>query len=407
MYDWANSAFATVVMAGFFPLFFKSYWHAGDPGSSTLYLGVANSLASLAIVVMAPLLGAIADQMGGRKKFLIMFAATGIVMTGLLPLAGAGHSLLAVFLYVLATFGFMGGNIFYDALLVDVSPPERRDQISSLGYGLGYLGGGILFAFCIALTRWPATFGLADSAAAVKTAFVLVAMWWAVFSLPLVLFVKERPAPATRPGSPLYHGIRQLRTTFRHLRQLRQTWLFLVAYWLYIDGVDTIVRMAVDYGLSIGLDSNSLITALLITQFIGFPAAIAFGALGTRIGSKNGIFLAIAVYVMVILWAYQMDSARDFYLLATIIGLVQGGIQALSRSLYSRLIPEDKSAEFFGFYNMLGKFAAVIGPLMVGWVSAVSGNARLSILSVIILFLLGAWILYYVDENKAKQSLPS
>ncbi len=405
-YDWANSAFATTVMAGFFPVFFKQYWAAGlDATQSTLQLGTANSLASLIIVALAPLLGAIADQGGAKKKFLLFFATMGIVMTGALFFVAQGAWLLAVAIYVFATLGFMGGNIFYDSLIVEVAEDKERDFVSGLGFALGYLGGGILFAVNVAMTTWPEPFGLRDASEAVRVSFICVSVWWALFSVPVFLFVKEPHSKKKIAGpNPLTAGIRQLMDTFRELRHLRTTFLFLLGYWLYIDGVDTIVRMAVDYGMSLGFNPNSLVAALLITQFVGFPAAMLFGKLGERFGAKTGIFLGIGVYIGVVTWAYYMDQEYEFYALAVAIGLVQGGIQSLSRSLYSRLIPRDRAAQFFGFYNMLGKFAAVIGPVMMGWVGVWTGNPRYSILSIIILFIAGAAILYFVDVEKGQRA---
>ncbi|MCW8919836.1 MAG: MFS transporter [Sedimenticola sp.] len=404
LYDWANSAFATTVMAGLFPLFFKQYWAAGlTVSESTFMLGSANAAASLVVVIIAPLLGAIADRGSSRKRFLLYFAAMGIVMTGALFLVAAGGWWLALALYALAVVGFSSGNIFYDALLVEVSDETTVDRVSAFGFALGYLGGGLLFAVNVVMTLNPGWFGLIDTAAAVKAAFLMVAVWWALFTVPVLLFVPE-PESSEIMGlkQSIKAGFGQLRDTFSRLKLMRQAWLFLLAYWLYIDGVDTIVRMAVDYGLSLGFDSNGLIIALLITQFVGFPAAILFGGLAGRWGARQGIYLAIGIYLMIILWAYQMDQIWEFYMLAIAIGLVQGGIQALSRSYYVRLIPKDKPAEFFGFYNMLGKFAAVFGPLLMGVVSFATGSPRLSILSVAILFVAGALLLKSVDEEAGK-----
>lgn len=398
LYDWGNSAFATTVMAGFFPVFFKQYWSAGVEGiESTFHLGLANSLASLVIVLLAPILGAIADSSSRRKRFLVFFAFLGVCMTALLPLVGQGQWQWAVLFYVMATIGFSGSVTFYDSLIVFVTGPSRYDMVSALGFAMGYLGGGLLFAVNVWMTLDPALFGLADAADAVKLSFMMVALWWALFTVPLVLWVTE-PAGAG-PGyiAAIRGGLSQLRETFRAIRALRVVFLFLLGYWCYIDGVDTIVRMAVDYGLSLGFSSDSLIVALLITQFVGFPAAVAFGYLGNRLGPKNGIYIAIAAYVVIVLWAAGMDSEGEFYGLAIAIGLVQGGIQSLSRSLYARIIPADKSAEFFGFYNMLGKFAAVIGPVMVGAAGMASGSPRIGILTLLLLFGLGAFFLSRVD----------
>jgi UMF1 family MFS transporter len=406
LYDWANSAFATTVMAGFFPVFFKQYWASGrDVADSTFLLGSANSAASLLIVISAPILGAIADRGGAKKRFLGFFAFIGVTMTAGLFLIAEGQWALALALYIAAVLGFSGGNIFYDALLVDVAREQALDRVSALGFGLGYIGGGLLFTINVLMTLSPQSFGLGDTGAAVRVSFLCVAVWWAVFSIPVMLWVEERPGP---PGggwaAAVVGGFRQLRSTFLHLRQLRVTFLFLIAYWLYIDGVDTIVRMAVDYGLSLGFDSGGLMLALLITQFVGFPAALVFGRIGERRGPKQGIMIAIFVYLLVVLWAYRIDEVWQFYVLAVSIGLVQGGIQALSRSLYARLIPREKAAEFFGFYNMLGKFAAVLGPFLMGWVGVLTGSSRAAILSLVVLFIAGALLLALVDERAGQDA---
>ena len=399
-YDWANSAYAVTVMSGFFPIFFKQYW--ADPLSaqeSTYQLGLANSIASLAIVVLAPLLGSIADSAGSKKKFLFVFTFLGITMCASLFLLEQGSWQLAIAIYIFACIGFMGGVSFSDSLLVSVSADKDLDKTSALGYALGYLGGGLLFAFCVWMVQSPELFNISGTEYAVKLSFLVVAIWWLIFSIPVFLWVREPPAANVIQSSKnsVWAGFLQLRQTFRQIKELKVVFTFLVAYWLYIDGVDTIVRMAVDYGLSLGIDSNDLIIALLITQFIGFPSAIAFGYLGERLGPRTGILIAIGVYIFVVFWAYQMDSSWEFYMLAIIIGMVQGGVQSLSRSLYARIIPRHQSAEFFGFYNMLGKFAAVLGPIMIGWVTVMTGSHRVAMLSILILFIAGAVILTRVN----------
>ncbi len=408
LYDWANSAFATTVMAGFFPLFFKQYWSGGvDATVSTFRLGLANSLAGIAVAVLAPLLGAVADRGGTRKGFLAGFALLGAGATGALFAAGQGQWVLAASLYGLGIVGFSGANVFYDALLVSVAGERRVDVVSALGYSLGYLGGGLLFAVNVAMTLWPGAFGLAGAAEAVRVSFVTVAVWWALFSLPLLFAVPEPPFAGTRraPGlAAVAGGFRQLAATFREVRRLKVVFVFLCGYWLYIDGVDTIVRMAVDYGLSIGLDQKSLIAALLLTQFVGFPAALAFGKLGERVGPKPGIFVCLAVYLGVTVWGAYLETAAEFFGLAVAIGLVQGGVQSLSRSLYARLIPPSKAAEFFGFYNMMGKFAAVVGPVLMGWTAMATGNPRAAILSVALLFVAGGACLFFVDEAEGRRA---
>lgn len=402
-YDWANSAFITTVMVAFFPIFFRKYWANGLPSEEiTLHLGTANALASLSIMLLAPFLGTVADQGGIKKPMMAVFVALGVCATLGLTLVGESQWQWAMFGFVLAVIGFLGANIFYDSLLVDVAEEKDFNRVSALGYALGYLGGGLLFALCVMLTLKPDWFGLADKTAAVRWAFGITAGWWAVFSIPLWLWVRERaPAQSTQLGfvALLRQSLGQLLNTFQHIRQLRMVGLFLLAYWFYIDGVDTVILMSVDYGKALGFADDSLITALLITQFIAFPAALVFGWLGNKLGAKRGILIGLAGYVLITLLAVRMDSAQEFYLLAGAVGLVQGGVQALSRSLYASLIPQDQAAEFFGFYNMLGKFAAVLGPLLVGWVGVLTGSPRLGLLAVLILFGLGALLLWKVPEK--------
>ncbi len=400
-YDWANSAFATTVMAGFFPVFFADFWNVGAaPSVVTMRLGAANSCEGIIVALLAPLLGAIADRGGARKRFLLGFALLGILSTAAFFWVPRGEWLAAAVLFVLAAGGFAGSLIFYDALLVGVCRPDEVDRVSALGYGLGYLGGGVLFAFNVALTLWPHAFGLADAGQAVRISFLTVALWWALFSVPLFRWVPETGGGAGAGGGSVFiAGFRQLAATFREVRRLKVVFVFLLGYWLYIDGIDTIIRMAVNYGQSIGLANRDLILALLITQFVGFPAAIVFGKVGTRLGAKRGILIGIAIYIAVTLWGACMRTTAEFYGMAAVIGLVQGGVQSLSRSLYTRLIPRSKAAEFFGFYNMLGKFAAVIGPLLMGGVSLLTGSARLAILSIAVLFVGGAVLLCFVDEE--------
>ena len=405
MYDWANSAFSTTVMAGFFPVFFKQFWSAGtDVSVSTFQLGAANSVAGIIVAVLAPALGAIADKGSAKKKFLFYFAALGIVATGSLYFIEKGHWEAAVTLFVLSMVGFSAGNIFYDSLLVHVAEEKRMDFVSALGYALGYLGGGLLFALNIFMTLSPQTFGLASASDGVRASFASVAVWWALFSLPLFLFVGE---PKTNGGftgwTAVRAGFRQLRATFHEIRELKVVLLFLVGYWFYIDGLNTIISMAVDYGLSLGFESKSLLLALLITQFVGFPAAIVFGWIGEKLGAKTGIFIGLGIYLGVTVYGYTMQNEREFYVLAAIIGLVQGGVQSLSRSLYARIIPRNKSAEFFGFYNMIGKFATVVGPFLMGLASVWTGNPRLSIFAISLLFVLGGVFLYFVNEAEGRR----
>jgi UMF1 family MFS transporter len=400
LYDWANSAFACTVMAGFFPVFFKQYWNAGVAATeSTFRLGVTSGIASLLIAVLAPVLGAIADRSGSRLRLLFAFTLLGSVATLALAFVPQGQWIVAAALFLAASLGFWGGIVFSDSLLLHVAEPDEYDLVSGFGYALGYLGGGLLFAVNVVMTQKPAWFGLASAADAVRWSFVSVGAWWLLFAVPCLLWVKERPfglaAPGRRVGwrQATREGFAELAHTVREIRRYRPLVWFLAAYILYIDGVNTVIKMAVDYGLSLGFDQSHLIKALLLTQFVAFPAALAFGWLGGRIGARNGIFLALAVYLGATGYAYFLDDAGDFYLLAFVVGLVQGGIQSLSRSYYGRLVPRDKASEFFGFYNMMGKASAIIGPTLVGITAAVTGDSRLSILSIVVLFVAGAALL--------------
>jgi UMF1 family MFS transporter len=425
LYDWANSAFATTVMAGFFPIFFKQYWSFGaDVNVSTAQLGFANSIASLIVALMAPLLGAIADKGSAKKKFLIFFAYLGVLMTASLFCIQKGQWVWAILVYVMGIIGFSGANVFYDSLLPSIVGEEKIDYVSGLGFSMGYLGGGLLFLINVLMTRMPQTFGLPDASSAVRFSFLSVALWWGLFTLFTIFWVPEKKAASSEKSAQgaVAAGIRQFAGTFRKIRHLKMVFLFLLAYWFYIDGVDTIIRMAVDYGLSLGFKSSDLIVALLIVQFVGFPAALVFGKLGELWGVRKSIFLAIAIYMGITIWGTMMTRAMEFYILAVVIGLVQGGIQALSRSYYSRLIPKNQAAEYYGFYNMLGKFAVIFGPALMGLVGLIVKRvlmpptptpeqvinvgqlaSRWGIASILILFIIGAILFYFVDEEKGKQ----
>jgi MFS transporter, UMF1 family len=469
-YDWANSAFATTVMAGFFPIFFKAYWANPDaPGESTFYLGLANSLASIIVAALAPFLGAVADRATAKKKFLMLFAFLGVIMSGSLWMVAQGHWQMAAAFYVLATVGFSGGNIFYDSLLPGVASAKKVDYVSSLGFSMGYIGGGLLFLVNVVMYLKPELFGFISGdlaaaarqikseaigfeelkmvvfglddryamivqaftannqseseliklvtaalgsaeAAAIKASFLSVAVWWGLFSIPIILFVEE---PKLVDSVPIHKAFKlgwlQLLNTLKEIRHLKVVGLFLLAYWFYIDGVDTIIRMAVDYGSSLGFPASSLITALLMVQFVAFPATLVYGWYTSKVGPKNAVYTGIFAYSIFTILGYFMTTVSHFYMLAFGIGLFQGGIQAISRSLYSRIIPKDKAAEFYGFFNMLGKFAAVLGPAMMGTITMVTGNVRYGILSVLLLFIAGGILLRFVDiklgEETAKKHL--
>jgi UMF1 family MFS transporter len=399
-YDWANSAFATTVMVVFFPVFFKQYWATGmSETDSTAWLGITNGIASFLLAVLAPWLGMLGDRGGARLKFLLGFTVLGVAATASLYFVAQGEALFAAIMFCLASMGFWGGIIFYDSLLIDVAPRVRLDSVSGIGYAIGYLGGGVLLAINVWMTLDPQLFGLVDAGHAVRVSFLTVALWWALFSIPIFLFVRERSsheetASAIAPsGSTLRDSFVALGRTIREVRRYRAVVLFLLAYWMYIDGVNTIQKMAVDYGLAIGLETSSLVQAILMVQFIGFPAALIFGWVGQRISPVVGLFVCISVYVLVTIYATMLDTSTEFFFMAAATGCVQGGIQALSRSYYSRLIPHDRAGTFFGFYNMMSKFAAVLGPFLMSFTALLTGNSRLAILSIVVLFIAGGVML--------------
>jgi len=347
-------------------------------------------------------------------------------MTASLFIVHKGAWAWAIFIYVMGLIGFSGANIFYDSLLPGITNEKNIDYVSGFGFAMGYLGGGLLFLVNVLMTLMPQKFGLPDAAMAVRISFLSVAVWWGFFTIFTILWVPEGSQSGSQKsaGSVVTDGFRQLVSTLKKIRHLKTILTFLIAYWFYIDGVDTIIRMAVDYGMSIGFQPNDLIKALLITQFVGFPSALVFGRLGQKWSVRKSIYLAIAIYICVTIWGTMMTQKHEFYVLAIVIGLVQGGIQALSRSYYSRLIPKDKAAEFYGFYNMLGKFAAILGPMLIGIVGLVVRRilmpavptpeeitqvgilaARVGIGSILLLFITGAVLFYFVDEEKGQAEL--
>ena len=402
LYDWANSAFATTVMAGFFPLFFKSYWASNfSDAESTFAIGSVNSLVGLLIAFSAPVLGALADAGDSKRKFLFSFAFLGIIATGYLFFIPESSWKLAVVFYGIGVIGFSGGNIFYDSLLVTVSKEKERNRVSALGFSLGYLGGGILFLLNVAMFLYPNWFGLENQIEAVVWSFLSVAVWWLIFSLPIYLNVKEPVQNASKKqiNTVIADAFENLLNTAKSIKKFKSAVIFLLAYFLYMDGVDTIIRMATSYGSDIGLSATSMIQALLLTQFIGFPATLVFGYYADRFGYKYSLSFAIIVYIFVVLFSSQMDTALEFYMVASVIGLVQGGVQAISRSFFSTLIPENKAAEFFGFYNFIGKSSVFLGPFMVSGIALITGSPSYGILSLLILFIPGLILLWLVPEK--------
>ena len=402
LYDWANSVFATTVMAGFFPVFFKEYWSAGQEVTfSTAYLGFANAISAAMIAVILPFLGALVDVRPWKKRAVLFFTLLSAVTTVFLASVGKGDYALAAILFCIASAGFNGACAIYDSLLPSVTNDENTDFVSLLGYSLGYLGGGVLFTLNVAMYLYPAMFGLADGLAGIRASFISVAVWWIVFSLPLFLFVKEaQPERETvTAGDAIRKSLATLKGTTKHIIAERNLLLFVLAYWLYIDGIYSVVKMAVDYGVSLGFDSRELIKALLVTQFVGFPAALAYSKLGSRFGARRAILFGLYGYVAIVLWASVMSSAWEFFALAAFIGLVQGGVQALSRSYFVGLIPKEKSGEYFGLLNLVGKFASIGGPALVATVAAITHSSRLSIASLVILFVIAVILLRMIDDR--------
>ena len=402
LYDWANSAFATTVMAGFFPIFYKSYW-ASDLSNleSTAMVGYANSLSGLIVVLLAPILGAYADIGTKRKKLLLLFASLGILCTASFYFIPQGEWMLAALLYAIAAVGFSGGNVFYDSLIVSVSDNENRNRVSALGYSLGYLGGGLLFLINVIMFLNPQLFGIESQSNAVLLSFFMVAVWWAFFSVPLLRNVKEQDSKRENPRffQALKQSFNEVYQTLTEVRKYKNVAIFLLAYWFYMDGIDTIVRMATAYGTDIGLEASSMITALILTQFVGFPSTLIFGYFADRLGFKKILTIGILIYILISIFASRITTATEFYAMAIVVGLVMGGVQAVSRAYFSSIIPKDKEAQFFGFYNLVGKSAVVAGPALLAWISMIFNTPRAGILGLLVLFIPGLILLWMIPKE--------
>ncbi len=402
LYDWANSAFVTTVIAAVFPVYFGTVIAAGlTAAEATERFALATTIALVVIAVLAPLLGALADRAAAKKRFLAACVGLGAAATLALILPRPGQWGLALLLFGVGNIGVSGSFIFYDSLLPHVaSSGEEMDRLSTTGYAVGYLGGGLLLALNLAWIEWPSFFGLADAAAAARLSFASVAAWWVLFSLPLFRHVSEPPASR---GASLHGTWRRLSRTWRELRRYRHAFVFLLGFLLYNDGIGTIIRMAAIYGSEIGLPAGTMIGAILLVQFVGVPCAVLFGGLARRIGVKNAIFLALCVYLAVTLVAYFMTTSWQFYLLAVLIAAVQGGSQALSRSLFARLIPRFQSAEFFAFFSVCEKFAGIAGPAVFAVLTALFGSSRTAILGLMTFFLLGGALVASVDVGEGER----
>lgn len=409
MYDWANSAFSTTIVTAVFPDFYSSVAGAGlPPAMATARFATATTIAVVLVAVIGPVLGAIADRAGIKKPLLGGFAVIGALATAAMVFIGAGDWRLASTLFIIGNIGFSGSIVFYDSLLPHIARPEELDRVSTAGFALGYLGGGLLLALNLAWMLAPQTFGLPDTMAAIRLSFLSVAVWWVVFSIPLFRTVREPPVrigPArSRRGAAgdIMQAFTELAATLQELRAYRQAFLMLVAFLLYNDGIQTIIRMASIYGAEIGINRNARIAAFVLVQFIGIPFSFVFGALAGRIGAKRSIFLALAVYTGISILGYFMSTTVEFFLLAILVATVQGGSQALSRSLFASLIPRQKSSEYFGFFSVFEKIAGVLGPALFAMTITLTGSSRSAVLSVIVFFAAGALVLTRVDVRQGQ-----
>ncbi|HEX9894502.1 MAG TPA: MFS transporter [Gemmatimonadales bacterium] len=416
MYDWANSAMVTLIVTAVFPIFYKSVTAVGLPDTVATYrFGIATTVALAISAVLSPLLGTVADFTAGKKRFLGMFLLLGVLSTGLMFFLQQGMWAGALVLFMLANVGANGSFVFYDALLPHVSPPEEMDRLSTSGYALGYLGGGVLLLLALAMIQAPGLFGLpsgegltpAQASLPARISFLLTAVWWVVFSIPLFRRIPEPPAlprPATpAAGGALRTSIRQLGGTLRHLRQYRQAFLLLIAFLIYNDGIGTIIRMATIYGEERHLSRTVMIGAIAAVQFIGIPFSFLFGRLAGRIGAKRSIFIGLLVYVGISVLGYYMTTPLHFIVLACLVGTVQGGTQALSRSLFASMIPSQSSGEFFGFFSVFEKFAGIIGPLFFAVMVRSTGSSQSAILSIILFFVVGGALLALVNVEEGQQ----
>lgn len=408
LYDWAVSAFTTTVMAALFPPFFRQMAISAGKAEAdaTALWGFTAAVSLLVMALVSPVLGAMSDRAGNRKRMTALFTGIGAGATVLFVFIGEGGWVFAAFLFLCANMGFAGANAFYESLLPTVARPADLDRVSARGYALGYIGGGILLVINLLWVLYPEKFGMPGKAFAVKASFVSVAFWWVLFSIPFFRLVPE-PAPegpALPLGELVREGFGRLYGTFREIRRYREVFLFLVAFWLYNDGIGTIIKMATAYGSELGIGITHMMAALVITQFVGIPFAFAFGAMASRFGAKPLVLFGIAVYTGICVFGYFMKTPLHFYMLAVAVGTVQGGTQALSRSLFASMVPVEKASEFFGFFSTSDKMAGIFGPLLFAVMSRLTGASRFSIVSLIIMFVAGALLLWRVDPKKGAEA---
>jgi UMF1 family MFS transporter len=408
MYDWANSAFwATVIQI--FPIYFVSTVCSTIPAAeANRRYAFATALALGIVALLAPILGAISDYAGRKKQMMALFIAIGVPATASMYLIDAGEWRFALLVYIVGNIGVAGSLTFYDGLLPHVARREEMDRVSTAGFALGYLGSGLLMALNLAWIQWPRRFGIPDSDTAVRLSLLSAALWWLVFSFPLFRRVPEPPRRLERDEriglNPIRVGFGRLAETLKELSRYRQAFLFLAAFLIYNDGIGTIIRMAAPYGTEIGISRSALVGAILIVQFVGIPFAFLFGMLAGKLGAKKSIFVGLAVYLVITATAFRMRTAREFFLLAIMVGVVQGGTQGLSRSLFASMVPRHKSAEFFGFFGVFEKFAGIFGPLLFGLMITMTGSSRKAILAVAAFFLVGGALLSRVDVGKGQRA---
>ncbi|MFD1672928.1 MFS transporter [Agrilactobacillus yilanensis] len=388
-YDWANSGYGIIVTTAVLPVYFKSVAQSSgvSAANATAYWGYANSFGTLLVSILAPILGAMADYPQSKKRLLNIFAFVGILMNLGLALVPPSYWQWLIVVYILSIIGYSGGNLFYDSFLTDVADNRTMDKLSSYGYGFGYLGGVIAFILFLSL-QLTGGFGHLSAYGVARWSFVLSASWWALFFIPILKNVHQVYAlPATK--RPVRDSLKRVFETLRHIRQYKGAAWFLVAYFFYIDGVDTIFTMATSIGMDMGIGTSTLMIVLLVVQLIAFPFSLLYGWLANKTSARTGIFVGILIYLGICLYALRLTTVTDFWILAILVGTSQGGIQALSRSYFGKLIPKESGSEFFGFYNILGKFSAVMGPILVGIVTQITGRSTIGAASLSILFIIG------------------
>lgn len=409
LYDWANSSFATTMMAAVFPIYFATLGAAGETGAiMTSRWGFTTAFAALIAAVISPLLGAVADFRGSKKKFLTIFMLLGVIATALLFLPNQpGSWLFAAILFIFANIGFAGSMVYYDALLPHVARADEIDQVSSRGYMMGYIGGGILLAVNLVMIMvLPGIFRGLSTGLMTRLSFVTVALWWFGFTLPLLLKVKE-PERRIEVGEegmrPIQASLNRLKKTFAELKKYRDLSLGLLAFWIYANGIGTIITMATIYGKELNFSDTTLIGTLLMVQILAAPFALLFGWLAKKIGTKKSIYLSLTIYSLIAIAGYFLYHEWQFWVLGAAVATVQGGSQALSRSMIGRMMPKSKSAEFYGFFSVFEKFASILGPFIFGIVSRIMNESRLSIASLIVFFGVGLFVLTKVNMERGEK----